>query len=305
MKFTLKQLNYFVLAAESKSVTKAAHAANISQPSISAAIAELETAFNTKLFARHHARGLSLTTIGHQFLSEAKLLIAQSERFQRAVSEGLQGFNGTIEIGCLLTLAPLFVPPLMRAIKKTHPKLTIKCRELDIKEIIEELRNGSYEIAITYDLFVADDVVFRGIQTFAPYVIVPHRHPLAKREKVSLKSLAADPMILLDLPYTRDYFKSIFDAAGVTPNIVYRTSSPQMVRSMVANGMGYSILNARPHLAQTFEDQQLVIKNLSGRLPKLRMGIVYLANHVFTKAARTLLEEFELQNKPDKSAARS
>ena len=125
-----------------------------------------------------------------------------------------------------------------------HENLAIGCRELDIKEIIDGLRDGSFEIAITYNLNLEPDISFRGVRSFPPYLLLARSHPLTRHTRLNLKRLADEPMVLLDLPYTRDYFKSIFDSVGISPNIVYRTKSPQMVRSMVANGMGYSILNA-------------------------------------------------------------
>jgi DNA-binding transcriptional LysR family regulator len=300
--FTLKQLRYFVLAAELKSVTKAAQRTNISQPSISSAIAELEDALGTKLFFRHHARGLSLTAVGHQIFVEAKRLLTQAERFSLVSGEFVRGLSGTIEVGCLLTLAPLVIPSLMKAVRTKYPNLTVGCRELDIKEIVEGLRNGTFEIAITYNLNLDSDIDFHGVRNFPPYAILSRQHPLTQHSRLNLRMLADEPMILLDLPYTRDYFQSIFESAGIAPNIVYRTTSPQMVRSMVASGMGYSILNARPPWRHSFDEHQYAIVELSERLPSLRMGLVHLKDHVFTRAARIVVEQFELQNTGRKPA---
>jgi len=293
--FTLKQLRYFVLAAELKSVTKAAQKTNISQPSISAAIADLESTIIAKLFARHHAKGLSLTAAGHQIYTEAKRLLAQAERFSQVSRELVKGLSGTIEVGCLLTLAPLVMPPLMKSVKVKYPNLTVGCRELDIKEVLLGLREGHFELAVTYNLNLDSDISFRGVRDFPPYVLLPRRHPLTRRSRLSLKALTAEPMILLDLPYTRDYFRSIFEAVGIEPNIAYRTTSPSMVRSMVANGMGYSILNARATWAFSDDDQQYAVVELSERLPVLRMGMVHLKKHLFTRAAHVVAGEFEAQ----------
>ncbi|MBX3551119.1 MAG: LysR family transcriptional regulator [Pseudolabrys sp.] len=296
MNFTLKQLRYFVLSAELKSVTRASQKANISQPSISAAIAELEAALDTKLFTRHHAKGLSLTAIGHQVFAEAKRLLAQADRFGQMTNEFVKGLSGTLEVGCLLTLAPLVMPSLMKSIRAHYPNLTVGCRELDVKEVVEGLREGAFEIAITYNLNLEADISFYGVRSFPPYALLSRQHPLTQHARVNLRMLADEPMILLDLPYTRDYFQSIFESAGIAPNIVYRTTSPQMVRSMVASGMGYSILNARPPWRHSFDDHQYAIVELSERLPTLRMGLVHLKDHVFTRAAQIVIKEFEMQN---------
>lgn len=72
MRFTLRQLEYFIAAGETKSITLAAERINISQPSISIAISHLEQEFGVQLFIRHHAQGLSLTPAGRALLQEAK-----------------------------------------------------------------------------------------------------------------------------------------------------------------------------------------------------------------------------------------
>jgi DNA-binding transcriptional LysR family regulator len=296
LNFTLKQLRYFVLAAELRSVTQASRAANISQPSISSAIAELESALSATLFTRHHAKGLSLTPVGHQIFAEAKRLLAQADRFLQISNELVRGLSGTIEVGCLLTLAPLVMPPLLKALRRDHASLNVKCLELDIKEIVDGLRDGAFEMAITYNLNIDADIDFRGIRDFPPYALLSRQHPLTRGSRVDLKALADAPMILLDLPYTRDYFASIFEAVGIVPNIVYRTRSPQMVRSMVASGMGYSILNARPPWRHSYDDYQYVIMELSEQLPPLRMGLAHLKSHAFTRAAQAVMDEFKRQN---------
>jgi DNA-binding transcriptional LysR family regulator len=294
--FTLKQLRYFVLTAELKSVTQASQKAHISQPSLSSAIAELEAVFDTKLFTRHHAKGLSLTTVGHQIFLEAKRLLGQSERFDQISRELVHGLCGAVDVGCLLTLAPLVMPPLMKSLKHSYANLTVRCQELDIKEILDGIRHGRFEIAITYNLNIEADIDFRGVRDFPPYALLSPQHALARKPRLDLKKLADEPMILLDLPHTRDYFQSLFDNAGVQPNIVYRTTSPQMVRSMVASGMGYSILNARPPSQQPYDEYQYAMIELSDRFPPLTMGLVHLKSQVFTRTAKLVIDEFEAQN---------
>lgn len=296
MNYTLKQLRYFVLAAEHSSVTKASRLANVSQPSISAAISDLESALAAKLFARRHAKGLSLTPLGHKVFAEAKRLLTQADYFAQVSNEMINGLSGRLDVGCLLTLAPFVMPPLLKALKRSYAKLDVDCRELDVKEILDGLRDGIFEMAITYNLNIEADVDFRGVRDFPPYALLSRQHPLTQQSRIDLTALADEPMILLDLPLTRDYFQSVFNACGVTPNIVYRTTSPQMVRSMVASGMGYSILNARPPWRHSYGEYPYVIVELSERLPPLRMGLAYLKNHAFTRAAQAVIDEFERQN---------
>jgi DNA-binding transcriptional LysR family regulator len=77
-------------------------------------------------------------------------------------------------------------------------------------------------------------------------VVLPEAHRLAHSQTCSLNDLVGEPMVLLDQPRTRDYFLSLFGSKGLIPNVAYRTESFEMVRSLVANGFGYALLNFVP-----------------------------------------------------------
>ena len=111
MKFTLRQIEYFIAAAESGSVALAAQRANISAPSVSTAIAHLEQEFGVQLFVRHHAQGLSLTSAGRGLLREARQGLRQMEGLYAAATADGQ-LRGTLNVGCLVTVAPMVLPAL-------------------------------------------------------------------------------------------------------------------------------------------------------------------------------------------------
>lgn len=83
LRFTLRQLEYFVAVGECGSIALAAEKVNVSSPSISAAIAQLEAEFGLQLFVRRHAQGLSLTQGGMRFMDDARALL-ESARAQRS-----------------------------------------------------------------------------------------------------------------------------------------------------------------------------------------------------------------------------
>ena len=102
MRFTFRQLEYFVAAGETGSITLASERINISQPSISTAISNLETELGVQLFIRHHAHGLSLTPAGRRLLIEAKTLLAQASHLYDVVSEVTDIVRGQLSVGCLV-----------------------------------------------------------------------------------------------------------------------------------------------------------------------------------------------------------
>ena len=290
IKFSLKQLRYFVAAGQTQSVTKAAELCFVSQPSISAAVAHLEGIFGVQLFIRHHAQGLSLTPSGRRLMAQAAQLLKQAENLHQYATDLGQTLSGRLDVGCFLTLAPILMPDLIKAFKGDNPELEINCREGDHEQLLAGLRDGAYELAFVYDLETGDDVSFLPLAEFPPYAILPSDHRLAKRKRVKLSDLIEEPLVLLDLPHSRNYFARIFHDLKLSPKIAHRTPSPNMVRSLVANGFGYALLNVRPTFDKAMDGKSFAAVSLSEALPPLRMGIARIGSLQLTKAAEAFAQ---------------
>ena len=121
MNMSLRQLRYVVAAADCGHVTAAAKRLNVSQPSVSSAIAEVEAEIGVPLFMRHHARGVTLTPVGERIVNEARLLLKHASDFgQNAVELG-GALKGEIVVGCFLTLAIRFLPGLLARFAQILP----------------------------------------------------------------------------------------------------------------------------------------------------------------------------------------
>ncbi|MES1925851.1 LysR family transcriptional regulator [Salinisphaera sp. T31B1] len=241
--FTLKQLRYFVVAGELSSVTGAARRLHVSQPSISAAIQQIEEVTAVQLFVRHHAQGLSLTPSGRQMLIRARQLIRDAEGLQKfAVSLG-EEVGGELRLVAFPTFAPLYLPQLLRRFADRHPAVSLYCDEKTQVGIVRGLERGDYELAFTYDLQIPDDIDFTPLYRFPPYAVVATDHPLGDRDNVTLAELADFPMVLLDWSLSREYFLSIFTHHNLSPTIAHRAKSMDMMRGLVANGFGFSLFN--------------------------------------------------------------
>ena len=290
MRFTLKQLAYFVAAGESESITGAAQAANVSPASVSAAVTHLESEFGVQLCVRHHAQGVSLTPAGRQLLDAARRLLAQAGELQ-FLAKGLAGsVAGALDIGCFSTFAPSVVPRLIAGFRERHPEVDIACIVGHQEELQAGLRSGRFLVALTYDLELDANLRFAALDELPPYAILPPRHPLAAKKTLNLAELAPEPLIFLDLPLSRAYFMSLFYSCGLDPNIAYRFSSNEMVEAMVANGLGYGLLNARLHVDCARDGKKFVVRPLSDRLRPLRLGLAWRADVRLTRAAEAFLE---------------
>ncbi|NNM71777.1 LysR family transcriptional regulator [Enterovirga aerilata] len=264
MRYTFRQLEYFIAAGESGSITQASERVHISPPSISTAIAHLEKELGVKLFIRHHAQGLSLTPVGRDLLREAKKLIAQAEGLYAVASESDGQVRGRLSVGCMVTLAPMIAPELSHSFEAAFPATQIHHIEADQEQLLEGLRRSEIDLAITYDLDIPGDILFSPLAELPPHVVLSEAHPLAKHAALTLKDLESEPLILLDLPLSREYFLGLFMKEGVTPLIGRRSAHQEVVRTMVANGYGYSLFNVRPRSDFALDGRRLVRVRLAG-----------------------------------------
>lgn len=206
MKLTLRQLGYFVAAGETGSITHASRRANISQPAISAAISQLEAELGAQLFLRHHAQGLSLTPAGRELLKEAKQLLKQAEGLYSAAAALGNLPRGELNVGWFTTLAPIVMPELLQSFIAAYPEARIRTKVSHQEDLLDSLHHATVDIAVTYDLQLTPDVSFRPLASLPPHVLVGAEHPLATRKSITLAELAPLPMVLLDLPLSREYF---------------------------------------------------------------------------------------------------
>lgn len=272
LRFTLRQLEYFVAVGQAGSIAAASEAVNVSSPSISAAISQLEAEFGIQLFIRQHAQGLSLTPGGRRFFTEAKLLLEAADGLHDLAADIAHAPRGPIGIGCFVTLAPLILAGLRRSFEAACPDAAVTQAEGDQERLLGLLRRAEIDVAVTYDLEIPQDVTFLPLVTLPPHALLAEGHPLAGEAALPLDRLVAEPMVLLDLPASRDYFLSLFAAADLRPRIAERTRDMAVVRSLVAHGYGYALANVRAGSERALDGAPLVRVPLAGTHRAMAMG---------------------------------
>src|SRR6202142_3174362 len=160
MKYTFRQLAYFIAAAETGRITLASKRARISQPAISTAISHIERELDVQLFLRRHAQGLSLTPAGRTLLRDAKQLLKQADGLYSAAADISHQLRGELSVGWFSTLAPIVMPEVVNSFLKAYPETQIHPLEGDQETLLTSLRRAQTELAITYDLQISDDIAF-------------------------------------------------------------------------------------------------------------------------------------------------
>ncbi|OIQ41930.1 MAG: LysR family transcriptional regulator [Roseobacter sp. MedPE-SWde] len=278
LRFTLRQLEYFIAVGEEGSIAQASERVNVSSPSISAAISQLEDEFGLPLFVRKHAHGLSLTQAGRQFMTQAKQVLSEAEALNRLAGDISGNVQGPLNIGCLLTFAQVLLPAIRRQFELKYPDTRVTQVETDQLRIIELLRRAEIDVALSYDLDIPPDLEFVPLRSLPPYAMVPEGHPLARQNEVDVEELLDYPMVLLDLPLSNDYFQSFFNQTGRKPKVAERTRDIAVMRSLVANGFGYGIANIRPYSDLSPDGRRLVFIPIKGDHRAMRLGLIIPEN---------------------------
>jgi DNA-binding transcriptional LysR family regulator len=290
LRFTLRQLEYFVAAGECGSIAAAGEKLNVSSPSISASISQLEAEFGLSLFVRKRAHGLTLTSAGEVLLEKSRRVLHGAAELNNLAGSVSGNVQGLLKLGCLLTFAQIVVPRLRHDFETKYSEVSVKQFELNQTEIFSALRRSEIDIALSYDLDIPSDLDFVPVSVLPPYALLSPSHALAQKSSVSIADLTKYPMVLLDLPMSADYFLSLFTQHGLKPQIGERTRDMAVMRSLVANGYGYSIANVRPLNDMSPDGKELCFVPLQGDVRPLTMGLVMARGAATNITIRTFAE---------------
>ena len=287
--FTLVQLRYFAAAAELGSMTGAARELLVSQSAISTAVAQLEKELGVQLLLRHHARGLTLTAAGQEFHRELRSYLAHTSELAELARSAGEALVGELTIGCFTTLGPFELPRLLSASERAHPDIRISVVEDEHAMLKQALRDGRCELALMYGYDLDDDIDHVQVGTAAPYVLVGKGHRLAGRKRVALSELSEEPMVLLDLPHSSDYLERLVESAGFRPVVRHRTAGFETVRALVANGLGWSVLNQRPASNTTYDGAEVVPLEIKDKVQPLEIVLASMRGVRLTRRAQAFI----------------
>lgn len=288
-KLSLRQLKYFTVTAETGNIAEAARVVHVAQPSVSSAILKLEDSLSLELFVRHHAKGVSLTPAGHRLLPEANNLLRLAEELESIARGQANELSGPLSVGCYSTLAASYMPPIIAEFAKLHPKVEIQIEEDTVDDMMEKLLNGKIEVALAYDIDLPDDLRKLRIHMARPHILLSDGHRLVGRSTISLEELKEEPFILLNSKPAENYFLSIFEAVGISPNIAHKSQSFEVVRSLVGQGRGYSVLVTRPKSELTYDGLKVHAVPLSDDVPEQNMCTVRAPGSGATRRSKEFL----------------
>jgi LysR family transcriptional regulator, hydrogen peroxide-inducible genes activator len=266
----LNQLRYVVTVAETGNFTRAASRCDVTQPSLSQQIINLEKEVGHKLFHRLGRRAVP-TEAGTVFLERARRILFEVEGAARELSDH-PSLERRITVGAIPTLAPYFLPSLIGRCRAEHSNLQVDIHEDFKSDLINLLLEGSLDMAImtvpVNDGRLHVETLFRE-----PLLLVTARdHPLASRTSVEAADLADETFAMLGTSST--LAAQILTFCGdhnFEPRIGFRCAQVATVKALVALGVAISIL---PRGARAHEDSTLLSYiALAGSSPTREIGV--------------------------------
>lgn len=246
MTLSLRAMRYLQAALQHGSITAAAEAMHVAPSAIASALNQAEDAFGMALVTRARAKGVFPTSAGRDVQRRIDDLLERYNALLADVSDLQSALSGTLSIGFNAPIAPAFLPEICAPILAAHPEVTLSFSEGDNASVQKGLLDGQFDVI----LFVAElpnPQIATQPLIFAPtYCLCPVDHPIAAGKTVSVDQIAREPLILLDRPAARGYYMDLLEQSGEDINIVATANSTEMVRSLVASGIGVSLLNMRP-----------------------------------------------------------
>ncbi|WP_110678408.1 LysR substrate-binding domain-containing protein [Salinicola sp. RZ23] len=242
----LRTLRYFVAVAEELHFSRAAARLGISQPPLSQQIKALEEELGGRLLVRTNRR-VALTAAGTLFLDEAREVLARAERASRLVSRLGRGESGQLRIG-FTTSVPLtsLLPRTLMHYRQRYPDVDLRMHELNSQRQITPLLEGDLDIGIMRRATLPPELsAFTLIREPLVAVVNAQSELGASDTPLSLAELATQPFVYFSPAAGTgllDQFNVLFAQRGLTPRLVQEVGGPNTIISLVASGLGVSLL---------------------------------------------------------------
>lgn len=251
---TLDQLRYFQAVCKYDSVCRAAEILNISQPSVSNAIANLEKEFRVDLFTRQHKR-LRLTDAGRTLSELTDKLLFQADETERIMRELATG-NQILRLGVPPMIGSLVLPILYGEHFNRHPQLQVRIVEDDSSGLRQLLADGQIDMAFLPHVYPFDgDLCAESVTELQNVCCVSKTHSLASRKSIGLEELQDEPLVLFKNSFFQtERIMAGFAKLSITPNILLDSAQLSTVQNMIASGtaVGFMfafLLRSTPDLA--------------------------------------------------------
>ncbi|MGD1908344.1 MAG: LysR family transcriptional regulator [Leptolyngbyaceae cyanobacterium] len=270
----LRQLRYFVVVAEELNFTRAAERLQIAQPPLSRQIQNLEKSLGLTLLERTNRR-VELTAAGQVFFSECRQILSHVDRSVRATQRAARGETGQLIVGFEGAVHNDVVLKTIRKFRNQFPDVELIVQELASGQQIQGLQKGRIELGFIEPILASEDVEIEPLISEPLIVALAETHPLAVHKQLTLAQLAKEVWITGRSDEGCGLLARILAGcreAGFTPNVKQETNDPQMMLSLVASGLGVTLL---PSSARSFFQTGVTYRPLQPPKPEVELAIAW------------------------------
>lgn len=267
----LDQLRYFLRIAERESFTRAAESLGVSQPALSRSIQKLEDELGQPVFERK-SRSVALTEIGMLLQARAQQVLTILDDTKAEIAD--DGKSGRIRIGAIPTVAPYFLPELLRQFSHDFPDAMLLVQEETTDKLLKSCTQGEIDLAVLALPASARYLEVETLFTEELLLVLPPEHPLADKTRIRLRDIEPLPFVLLDEAHClSDNIRSFCRDRSFHPVAVEHTSQLAMVQELVSLAHGVSMI---PKMARDLDQSnRRVYRSISGAKPTRTLAAIW------------------------------
>jgi DNA-binding transcriptional LysR family regulator len=217
-----------------------------------------------------------LTPVGAAILPAVRKFAEQLERLELAVEEAVAGQSGMLTIGAISTAMFDVLPGLIDLLKQRYPQLTVSVREIDSVEAVPALEAGDIDLAFArLDGDLGPAIQSLPLREDRLMVALPSDHPLASRTRISLASLASEPLVMFSRKVSPVYFDNLIAtcrASGFSPRVLHEVRSVASQIAFVSCGQGIALV---PASLKKLAPDNVVLRALTQKLNVVTTAVAW------------------------------
>lgn len=275
---TLRQMQYFDALARELHFGRAAQAVNITQPALSAQIAEIESRVGEKLLERRRG-GLVLTDTGERLLPHVRNVLQDVQAMEEMLRQEHGLLQGRLRLGMIPTVAPYLLPGLVPRLQQAYPQLDLRVREALTGTLVEELAEGALDAVIAAEPIDEPGITSRHLFRDRFFIASAENDSDILASPLSEDQIAVERLLLLDEGHClRDQALAVCSADARRRLVNFGATSMTTLLQMVAHGMGMTLLPEIAVASETESQRGLAITPFADPAPHRDIGLFWRAS---------------------------
>ena len=288
---TLRQLKFLVALADCGTFSRAAEAAFVTQPTLSAGIKELEVVLGAILVERG-ARGATLTPAGEAAVARARIVLTEAEDLVHAARAAGEPLTGAFRLGVIPTIAPFLLPRVLPFIRSSFPDLELFLREDLTHRLIEALKDRRLDAALIALPYGSASIETASLMADEFVFAADAHHPLANGKALTPEDLQGESLLLLEDGHClRDHALAVCSAGQGEAEAArsdFAATSLHTLVQMVKSGLGATLLPKLALDAGLADRLDLTIRPFDPPIAGREIGIAWRKGSARSEEARAL-----------------